>query len=146
MKPEIGTPAGSSQAASRLGHCDVGTVNREFGWAALVPLCGVQSLPSQSMACAGGAPSMPSHHTSPSSVRATLVKMVFFVIIFIALGLERDDVPGATPKKPNSGLMARRLPSGPFLIQAMSSPIVVTFQPSKPDGGTSIARFVLPQA
>src|SRR5215469_2408121 len=132
MKPEIGTPSGSSHAGSMLGHCDAATVKREFGWAALVPLCGVQSLPSQSMACAGGAPSMPSHHTSPSSVRATLVKMVFLDSIFIALGFERDDVPGATPKKPNSGLIARRRPSGPFLIQAMSSPMVVTFQPSKP--------------
>jgi hypothetical protein len=32
------------------------------------------------------------------------------------------------------------------LIQAMSSPMVVTFQPSKPLGGTSIEKLVLPQA
>ena len=34
---------------------------------------GVQSFPRQSMACAGGSPSMSSHQTSPSSVSATLV-------------------------------------------------------------------------
>ena len=32
------------------------------------------------------------------------------------------------------------------LIQAMSSPIVVTFQPAKAAGGISIARLVLPHA
>jgi hypothetical protein len=42
--------------------------------------------------------------------------------------------------------MAYRRPSAPGLIQAMSSPMVVTFQPSKPAGGISIAKLVLPQA
>jgi hypothetical protein len=32
------------------------------------------------------------------------------------------------------------------LIQAMSSPIVVTFQPPSAGGGISIAKLVLPQA
>ena len=67
---------------------------------------GVQSLPCQSMACSGGSPSMPSHQTSPSSVRATFVKMVFSLIDAIAFGLVFSLVPGATPKKPASGLMA----------------------------------------
>ena len=49
---------------------------------------------------------MPSHQTSPSSVSATFVKIVFFVIVAIALGLVLSFVPGATPKKPASGLMA----------------------------------------
>jgi hypothetical protein len=31
-------------------------------------------------------------------------------------------VPGATPKKPASGLIAQRRPSGPIFIHAMSSP------------------------
>ena len=53
-------------------------------------------------------------------------------------------MPGATPKKPASGLIAYRRPSSPNFIQAMSSPIVSTFQPSMV--GTIIARFVLPQA
>jgi len=52
--------------------------------------------------------------------------------------------PGATPKKPYSGLIAYRRPSSPNFIQAMSSPIVSTVQPSSV--GISIARFVLPQA
>ena len=49
---------------------------------------------------------MPSHQTSPSSVRATLVKMVLRSMDFMALGLDCIEVPGATPKKPASGLMA----------------------------------------
>src|SRR5260221_12920462 len=41
---------------------------------------------------------------------------------------------------------ARSEPSAWGLIQAMSSPMVVTFQPSKTLGGTSIEKLVLPQA
>src|SRR5690606_7230464 len=55
-------------------------------------------------------------------------------------------VPGATPKNPASGLIAYSRPSECGLIHAMSSPMVVTFQPSKPLGGISIAKLVLPQA
>ena len=36
--------------------------------------------------------------------------------------------------------------SGRGRIQAISSPIVVTFQPSKPAGGISMAKLVLPHA
>jgi len=43
---------------------------------------------------------------SPSSVRAQLVKTVLEAIIAIALGLVFSLVPGATPKKPDSGLIA----------------------------------------
>jgi hypothetical protein len=50
-------------------------------------------------------------YTSPSSVSATLVKMVFLAIVSIALRLESRLVPGATPKNPFSGLIARRDPS-----------------------------------
>jgi len=42
--------------------------------------------------------------------------------------------------------MAIRRPSAAGLIQAMSSPMVVTFQPGMPAGGISIAKLVLPQA
>ena len=52
---------------------------------------------------------MPSHHTPPSGVSATLVKIVFLASAAIAFGLVFIDVPGATPKKPASGLMARKL-------------------------------------
>ncbi len=63
-----------------------------------LPSAGVQSLPCQSTRCAGGSFVMPSHHTSPSSVSATLVKMTFFFSISIAFALDSYDVPGATPK------------------------------------------------
>jgi hypothetical protein len=53
-------------------------------------------------------------------------------------------VPGATPKKPASGLIAYSLPSGPNRIQAMSSPTVSTFHPLMV--GASMARLVLPHA
>src|SRR5918995_478356 len=148
-KAEIGTPAGSSQAGSIDGHWDAGTVKRALACAArrpFLPSAGVHGLPCQSVSCAGGSSVMPSHHTSPSGVTATLVKITFLSSIFIALGLVCSEVPGATPNRPYSGLMARKRPSGPGLIQAMSSPMVVTFQPLKAGGGISIARFVLPHA
>ena len=63
---------------------------------------------------------------------------------FMALPLESNEVPGATPKKPASGLIAYSLPSSPKFIQAISSPTVSTFHPGMV--GTSMARFVLPQA
>src|SRR5579864_5019445 len=145
-----GTPLGSSQAGSMVGHCDAGAVNRELGCAALAPvslaICGVHFLPCQSVHSAGGESVMPSHHTPPSLVSATLVKIVLRASVAIALGLVLFEVPGATPKKPASGLIARRRPWASGLIQAISSPTVQTFQPSKPRGGMSIARFVLPQA
>ena len=64
-------------AARSTGHCAARTVKREFGWAAGSSESGVQSLPCQSIACAGGSSVMPSHQTSPSSVSAQLVKIVF---------------------------------------------------------------------
>ena len=81
-------------------------MKRALGWAAVVPLSGVQSSPFQSVRCAGGSSVMPSHQTSPSSVRAVLVKMQLPSSVTMALGLVFVLVPGATPKKPASGLMA----------------------------------------
>src|SRR5579871_6362303 len=110
MKALIGTPLGSSQAGSIVGHWDAGAVKRALGCAALAPVAaaisGVHFLPCQSMHSAGGCSVMPSHQTPPSGVRATLVKMEFVASDFIAFGLVCIDVPGATPKKPASGLMA----------------------------------------
>src|SRR5882672_1343764 len=103
---EMGTPWGSSQAESIEGHCEAGTVKRAFGCAALRPQSGVHSLPCQSVSFAGGVSVIPSHHTSPSGVIATFVKMVFFWTIFMQFGLVFSEVPGATPKKPDSGLIA----------------------------------------
>ena len=102
----IGTPSGLSQWGSSDGHWIAATVKRAFGCAALRPQSGVQSLPCQSMRCAGGVLVMPSHQTSPSSVSATFVKMTFSRSIRIAFGFDSCDVPGATPKYPASGLIA----------------------------------------
>lgn len=52
--------------------------------------------------------------------------------------------PGATPKNPASGLMARSFPSLSNLIQAMSSPTQVILYSGRAD--FIIAKFVFPQA
>src|SRR5580658_6305131 len=146
----MGTPLGSSHAGSIVGHCEAGAVKRAFGCDAFAPvsfaISGVHFFPCQSRHSAGGVSVMPSHQTPPSGVSATLVKMEFFASAFMALGLVCMPVPGATPKKPASGLIARKCPCSSGLIQAMSSPTVHTFQPSNPLGGISIAKLVLPQA
>src|SRR6478672_6384618 len=84
---EIGTPLGSSHSGAMIGHCPAGVVKRELGWAAGVSESGVQSLPFQSVRCAGGSSVRPSHHTSPSSVSATLVKMLLPQSVLMALAL-----------------------------------------------------------
>ena len=139
-----GTPAGSCHVSAMLGHCAAATVNREFGCAAGRPESGVHDRPVQSVRCAGGSGVRPSHHTSPSSVRATLVKMTSRSSIRTAVGLVSTPVPGATPKKPASGLMAYSRPSSPGRSHAMSSPSVSTRHPGRV--GWSIAKFVLPHA
>src|SRR5688572_9822676 len=73
---EIGTPFGSCHSAAIAGSCAAGAVNLALGCAAGVSEDedddddddGVQSLPFQSIRCAGFDSVMPSHHTSPSSV------------------------------------------------------------------------------
>src|SRR6516162_2666415 len=146
----IGTPSGSSQSGSIVGHCEAGAVKRALGCAAFAPvslaICGVHRLPCQSRHSEGGSSVMPSHHTPPSGVSATLVKIVLRASVAMAFGFVLFDVPGATPKNPASGLIARSPPLSSGLIHAMSSPTVHTFQPSKPSGGTSIEKFVLPHA
>src|SRR5579862_1483050 len=141
MNAPIGTPLGSSQAGSIVGHCDAGAVKRELGCAAFAPvsfaICGVHFLPCQSVHAAGGSSVMPSHQTPPSGVSATLVKMVLRESAAIAFGFVLADVPGATPKNPASGFMARKRPLASGLIHAISSPTVQTFQPGNPSGGTS---------
>src|ERR1700694_1337499 len=145
----IGTPFGSSQAGSIVGHCAAGAVKRAFACAAFAPvslaISGVHFLPCQSRHSAGGSSVMPSHQTPPSGVTATLVKIEFRASVPMAFGLVFFEVPGATPKNPVSGLIARKRPFASGLIQAISSPTVQTFQPSKPFGGMSMAKFVLQQ-
>src|SRR5580700_10571357 len=148
MMALMGTPVGSSHAGSMVGHCEAGAVKRALGCAAFAPVAlaisGVHFLPCQSRHSAGGVSVMPSHQTPPCGVSATLVKIVFLASVAMALGLVLSDVPGATPKKPASGLIARSRPSASGLIHAMSSPTVQTFQPLKPAGGISIAKLVFP--
>ena len=116
-------------SGASAGLLAIGAVKRLLGWAAFSPLAGFHGLPFQSIRLGGGGLSFPSHHRSPSGVRATFVKIVSWAMIFIALGLDFSLVPGTTPKYPFSGLMACSRPVGPVFIHAMSSPIVVSFQP-----------------
>ena len=102
----MGTPAGSSHSEAMAGSCEAGTVNRALGWAAGEPDSGVQSSPFHDVARAGGSSVMPSHQMSPSAVSAVLVKTALPSRVSMALGLVWLLVPGATPKKPASGLMA----------------------------------------
>src|SRR5690242_3031688 len=90
---EIGTPLGSSHSGAIVGHWLAGTVKRALGWAAGVPDSGVQELPFQSVRWAGSSSVMPSHQTSLSSVRATLVKTELPHRVFIALALVCSPVP-----------------------------------------------------
>ncbi len=140
----MGTPAGSSHSGATDGHCSIATVKRALGCAAGVSESGVQSLPRQSIRCAGGSSVMPSHQMSPSSVLAQLVNTAPRESIFRAFGLVCSPVPGATPKKPASGLTAYSRPSSLNFIQAMSSPTVSTFHPSRL--GIIIDRLVFPHA
>src|SRR5437763_15039682 len=71
----IGTPSGSSHSGAIDGHCAAGVVKRAFGWAAGSSEAGVQSLPCQSIAWAGGSPVIPSHQMSPPAVSAQLAKV-----------------------------------------------------------------------
>src|SRR5205823_6879878 len=143
IRPEIGTPCGSSQFGDTDGHCCTGTVKRELGWAAgVVP--DRHGWPCQSSRPAGGSGVSPSHHGSFDGVSATLVKMVLERTIRVALGFVFGLVLGATPKNPLSGLMARSWPCASTCIQAMSSPIVHTRPPGSQ--ASTMARFVLPEA
>src|SRR5262249_58532308 len=105
-----------------------------------------QGRPRQSVSSSGTSPSIPSHQGQPSFVTATLVKMECARREAIAFGFVFDDVPGATPKNPASGLIAHRRPSAPRCIHPISPPTVRTLQPGCDAGGTSVARLVLPPA
>src|SRR5262245_57046828 len=101
----IGTPAGFSHSPEITGHCRAGAVKRALGCAALRPEAGVHGRRSQSVSSAGGASVICYHQTSPSEAIAQLVKIALASAERIALGLVFMLVPGATPKKPASGLI-----------------------------------------
>src|SRR4030042_4308874 len=61
MIAEMGTPFGLSYSLESVGQLVSDTVNREFGWAALVALVLSQGCPCQSTICSGTDPSSPSH-------------------------------------------------------------------------------------
>ena len=106
---------------------------------------GVHDWPFQSVRCAGGSSvQVLPPHVAVVGERGVGEHGVGVHACGSAFGFEFSLVPGATPKNPNSGLMACRRPSSPNFIHAMSSPIVSTFQPGMV--GMSIARLVLPHA
>src|SRR6202046_593344 len=126
MIAEMGMPSGSSQWAEIDGDCLAATVYREFGCAA-GPIPGFQFSPFQLIRLSSGRPLMPSHQGSREvAVMATFVKIASCWRAVLTFGLVFALVPGATPKKPASGLMARKEPSDAMCIQAMSSPTVQT--------------------
>src|SRR6185312_6873881 len=146
----IGTPSGDSHAGSIVGHCEAGAVNREFGCAAFAPvsfaISGVHLFPCQSRHSAGGFFVIPSHHTPPSGVSATFVKIELRDSAAIAFGFVSTEVPGATPKNPASGLIPRSRPCASGFSHAMSSPTVDTLHPRILAGGIIIAKLVFPHA
>src|SRR6516164_1111134 len=143
MKAEIGTPSGVSHFGEMLGDCCAGTVYRELGCAA-APFEGFHFSPRHVINPSGASVPMPSHHGSRARVSPVFVKIVLCFSAVITLGLVFIPVPGATPKNPASGLIARKYPSGPICIHAMSSPTVQTLYPCVSSAETIIARFVFP--
>src|SRR6267154_188896 len=105
MNAEIGTPSGASHFAEMEGDCRAGTVYRAFGCAA-GPLELSHDSPFQLVKPAGGGAPMPSHQGSCSRVKAVFVKIVFLCSAAMTFGFVNMLVPGATPKKPASGLIA----------------------------------------
>src|SRR5512137_149490 len=85
MMALMGTPRGSCAKRESAGLLAMGAVKRLLGCAAFSVLPFFQGAPFQSMSSSGGASSCPSHQTSPSLVRATFVKSVSRVMLFMAL-------------------------------------------------------------
>ena len=102
----IGTPFGSSHSGAIDGHWAAGVVKRAFGCAAGSSDSGRPVLAVPVDRVARRLAVMPSHQMSPSSVSAQFVKIEFERIVAIAFGFVFSLVPGATPKKPASGLIA----------------------------------------
>ena len=90
---------------------------------------------------------MPSHHTPPSGVSATLVKMVFFASVAIALGFVLCDGAGRDAEEAGLGIdgaqpsVGVRLDPGDVVADGPDLPAL-----RSPSGGISMAKLVLPQA
>src|ERR1700680_628002 len=107
INAEIGTPSGSSQRGEIDGAWWAGTVYRELACAG--GSCSSAPVqPCQSTRPAGAASSRPCHHGSRDAVIAVLVKIELLRIASITFPFVFRLVPGATPKKPASGLIACR--------------------------------------
>src|SRR2546427_4734651 len=98
MKPDSGTPSGSSQFGAMEGHWSHGVVKRELGCAAGAPP-GVHGLPCQSSVPAGAAPPMPSPQGSLAGVLAPVVKMGVERTILVPFGFVGALGVGAAPQK-----------------------------------------------
>ena len=146
---EIGTPFVELNSLDMQGQFSAFAVNLELGCAPFSPQSGSHFSPFQFRALRGGVLLRPSHQTVLLSRSwTTFVKIVSLFVVARALGFDFALVPGATPKKPYSGLTAQRPPSSPTRSHAISSPTHQTLYPFflYISGGISIARFVLPQA
>ena len=106
MNAVIGTPSGLSHSGSSEGHWLIGAVKRAFGCAALRPESGVHAWPCQSISSRGRLV----RHALPPDVAVGRERDVREDRVrahdAIAFGFDLYDVPGATPKKPASGLIA----------------------------------------
>ena len=133
----IGTPSGSSQAGSMVGHCDAGAVKRAFGCAAFAPVSlrdlrrPLLALPVEALGRRLVGHAFPPHAAfgrqrhigeDACSSRASPSRSDWSSPMCRA----------RRQRNPASGLIARSRPFASGLIQAMSSPTVQTFQPSKP--------------
>src|SRR3989442_11542159 len=112
MKPDSGTPFGSSQLGAMEGHWLHGVVKRELGCAAGAPP-GVHGLPCQSTVPAGAAAPTPPPHGSFARVLATFVEMGVGRTHWIPFGFFAPLVLGGTPKKPPPRLIAGSWPPPP---------------------------------
>ena len=112
MIASMTTPRGSSQSSEMDGHWAAATVKRELGWAAGVPDAGVQSCPVQSTRWSGGLCVSPSHQTSPSSRRATLVKIVLPHMVSTAVALVDGAGAGRDAEEPGLGVDRAQLAVG----------------------------------
>ena len=151
MNAEIGTPGGSSQSrvdgrtlVGRRGEARV----RVRGLAAgRLPIAGVQSLPCQSIRCAGGSLVMPSHQTSPSSVERDVGEDD--VLLQRRHGVEVGLFRGAGRDAEEAGLRVDRVE--PAVLARLDPGDVVADRGDLPAveaifGGISMAKLVLPQA
>jgi hypothetical protein len=128
--PSIGTPSGFCHSGSIDGHCDgrCGEAGVGVGADAAAIGCPVLAGPVD------GVGRRLAVHAFPPDIAVIGEPDVGEDAVgsdgFHGRGLVLYAVPGATPKYPVSGLMACSLPSSCGQSQAMSSPMIVVFQPA----------------